>query len=290
MARTTPTCRRHLAEARGRARARRVQVARRARGARGATARRRRHRVDRQPRRGDRVGGAARRACARSSSSRRSASAAKVALIEAQGAELRRDGADMDEAKAAARALRARDGRVLLRGRRRARAVRRATQAIGDELLDELPEPPARSSCRSGTVRSRSASSARSPQRAPDAERIAVSAAEAPAMCGELARGPPGGLATAARRSPTASPSGSRSRSPSSELNPLVAALRARRGGGSSRPRSAPTRSAGSGSRARPPRRWRSRAASDLPRPARAHRHRPQHRRRVYRPDSHPRT
>ena len=36
-------------------------------------------------------------------------------------------------------------------------------EPIGDELLDELPDP-ARSSCRSGTARSRSASSARSPR------------------------------------------------------------------------------------------------------------------------------
>lgn len=53
------------------------------------------------------------------------AARAKVALIEAQGAELRVEGADMDEAKAAARAHAGGDRRVLLRGRRRTRTVRR---------------------------------------------------------------------------------------------------------------------------------------------------------------------
>ena len=56
-----------LPQAGGRARARRLQVARRAAGPRGLPRRRRRHRrhgVDGQPRRGDRLGGRADRACA----------------------------------------------------------------------------------------------------------------------------------------------------------------------------------------------------------------------------------
>jgi threonine dehydratase len=110
----------------------------------------------------------------------RDASAAKVALIEAQGAELYRGGDDMDEAKAAAREYADvndlyffEDGNEL--------AQFDGYEAIGDELLDELPEPGSvvvpvgNGALAIGVFRAVA-------RRAPDALRIAVAAAEAPAM------------------------------------------------------------------------------------------------------------
>jgi threonine dehydratase len=109
------------------------------------------------------------------------ASAAKVALIEAQGAELRRAGADMDEAKAAAKELAAREGWFLFEdGAEPAQFDGYA--AIGDELLDQLAEPPGsvvvpvgNGALAIGVFRAVAA-------RAPATERVAVSAARAPAM------------------------------------------------------------------------------------------------------------
>jgi threonine dehydratase len=109
------------------------------------------------------------------------ASAAKVALIELQGAELRRGGADMDEAKAAARELAEREGGFLFEdGAEPAQFDGYA--AIGDELLDQLTEPPGsvvvpvgNGALAIGVFRALAA-------RAPMTERVAVSAAGAPAM------------------------------------------------------------------------------------------------------------
>ncbi|HJX49473.1 MAG TPA: PLP-dependent lyase/thiolase [Gaiellaceae bacterium] len=109
------------------------------------------------------------------------ASAAKVALIELQGAELRRVGADMDEAKAAARELAEREGGFLFEdGAEPAQFDGYA--AIGDELLDQLTEPPGsvvvpvgNGALAIGVFRALAA-------RAPMTERVAVSAAGAPAM------------------------------------------------------------------------------------------------------------
>jgi threonine dehydratase len=109
------------------------------------------------------------------------ASAAKVALIEAQGAELRRAGSDMDEAKAAAKELAAREGWFLFEdGAERAQFDGYA--AIGDELLDQLAEPPGsvvvpvgNGALAIGVFRALAA-------RAPATERVAVSASGAPAM------------------------------------------------------------------------------------------------------------
>ncbi|HEX7525999.1 MAG TPA: pyridoxal-phosphate dependent enzyme [Gaiellaceae bacterium] len=109
------------------------------------------------------------------------ASAAKVALIEAQGAELRRAGADMDEAKAAACELAEREGWFLFEdGAEPAQFDGYA--AIGDELLDQLTEPPGsvvvpvgNGALAIGVFRALAA-------RAPTTERVAVSAAGAPAM------------------------------------------------------------------------------------------------------------
>jgi threonine dehydratase len=109
------------------------------------------------------------------------ASAAKVALIELQGAELRRVGADMDEAKAAARELSDREGWFLFEDGAEA-AQFDGYAAIGDELLDQLTEPPGsvvvpvgNGALAIGVFRALAA-------RAPMTERVAVSAAGAPAM------------------------------------------------------------------------------------------------------------
>ena len=70
------------------------------------------------------------------------ASAAKVALIQAQGAELYRVGADLDEAKAAARAYAAEhDAFFFEDGAEPAQFD--GYEAIGNELLEEFPEPAA---------------------------------------------------------------------------------------------------------------------------------------------------
>jgi len=108
------------------------------------------------------------------------ATAAKVALIEAQGAELRVEGADMDEAKAAARAHAAETGAFFFEdGAEPAQFDGYAR--IGHELLDALPEPAAvvvpvgNGALAIGVFRALA-------ERAPAAVRIAVAAAEAPAM------------------------------------------------------------------------------------------------------------
>jgi threonine dehydratase len=109
------------------------------------------------------------------------ASAAKVALIELQGAELRRVGADLDETKAAARELAEREGGFLFEDGAEA-AQFDGYAAIGDELLDQLTEPPGsvvvpvgNGALAIGVFRALAA-------RAPMTERVAVSAAGAPAM------------------------------------------------------------------------------------------------------------
>jgi threonine dehydratase len=108
------------------------------------------------------------------------ASAAKVALIQAQGAELYRVGADMDEAKAAARAYAAEhDAFFFEDGAEPAQFD--GYEAIGNELLDELPEPAAvvvpvgNGALAIGVLRAVA-------KRAPTALRVAVAAEEAPAM------------------------------------------------------------------------------------------------------------
>ena len=108
------------------------------------------------------------------------ASAAKVALIQAQGAELYRVGADVDEAKAAARAYAAEhDAFFFEDGAEPAQFD--GYEAIGNELLDELPEPGAvvvpvgNGALAIGVLRVIA-------KRAPDALRVAVAAEEAPAM------------------------------------------------------------------------------------------------------------
>ncbi len=110
----------------------------------------------------------------------RDASASKVALIEAQGAELHHVGADMDEAKAAARDYAADQGLYFFEDGNEP-AQFDGYEAIGDELLDELPEPGAvvvpvgNGALAIGVFRAVA-------RRAPNALRVAVAAAEAPAM------------------------------------------------------------------------------------------------------------
>jgi threonine dehydratase len=108
------------------------------------------------------------------------ASAAKLALIEKQGAELRHVGADMDEAKAAARAYADEAGAFFFEDGAEP-AQFSGYEAIGEELLDDVPEPGSvvvpvgNGALAIGVFRAVA-------RRAPNAERIAVSAAGAPAM------------------------------------------------------------------------------------------------------------
>ena len=104
----------------------------------------------------------------------------KVALVEAQGAELRVEGADMDEAKAAARAHAAETGAFFFEDGAEP-AQFDGYVRIGHELLGEVPRPAAvvvpvgNGALAVGVFRALA-------ERAPAAERIAVAAAEAPAM------------------------------------------------------------------------------------------------------------
>ena len=108
------------------------------------------------------------------------ASTAKVALIEAQGAGLRVEGSDLDEAKEAARAYAAEHAAFFFEDGAEP-AQFDGYEAIGDELLGEVPEPGAvvvpvgNGALAIGVFRALA-------RRAPAALRVAVSAAEAPAM------------------------------------------------------------------------------------------------------------
>jgi len=108
------------------------------------------------------------------------ASAAKLALIEAQGAELHRTGADVDEAKVAARAYAVENDAFFFEdGAERAQFD--GYEAIGEELLDELPDaaavvvPVGNGALAIGVFRALA-------RRAPGVLRVAVAAEEAPAM------------------------------------------------------------------------------------------------------------
>src|SRR5262249_4772755 len=105
---------------------------------------------------------------------------AKVALIEKHGAELRHAGADMDTAKAAARVYADEIGAFFFEdGAEPAQFA--GYEAIGDGLIDDVPEPgsvvvPVGNGALAIGVFRAVARGAR------NAERVAVSAAEAPAM------------------------------------------------------------------------------------------------------------
>jgi threonine dehydratase len=108
------------------------------------------------------------------------ASAAKLALIEAQGAELRQAGADMDAAKDAAREHAAEIGAFFFEDGAEP-AQLEGYESIGDELLDEIAEPGAvvvpvgNGALAIGVFRALA-------RRSPGTLRVAVAAAEAPAM------------------------------------------------------------------------------------------------------------
>lgn len=110
----------------------------------------------------------------------REASAAKLALIQAHGAELYRTGADLDEAKAAARAYAAEHDAFFFEDGAEPAQIE-GYEAIGEELLDELPDaaavvvPVGNGALAIGVFRALS-------RRAPGALRVAVAAEEAPAM------------------------------------------------------------------------------------------------------------
>jgi threonine dehydratase len=113
----------------------------------------------------------------------------KVALIATQGAELRVEGADMDEAKAAARTHAAETGAFFFEDGAEPAQFDGYAQ-IGHGLLDALPEPAAvvvpvgNGALAIGVFRALS-------ERAPSAQRIAVAAAEAPAMYDSWRAGEP---------------------------------------------------------------------------------------------------
>ena len=108
------------------------------------------------------------------------ASEAKVALVEAHGAELRVAGADMGEAKAAAHAYALEHDAFFFEDGAEPEQFS-GYEAIGDELLDELPDPGSvvvpvgNGALAIGVFRAVA-------RRAPAALRVAVSAVEAPAM------------------------------------------------------------------------------------------------------------
>jgi threonine dehydratase len=117
------------------------------------------------------------------------ASASKVALIQAQGAELRSVGADLDEAKAAARAYAAEHGAFFFEDGAEP-AQFEGYEAIGRELLEDVPEPGSvvvpvgNGALAIGVFRVVAAG-------APAALRVAVAAAEAPAMWESYRAGQP---------------------------------------------------------------------------------------------------
>src|SRR4051812_22122921 len=109
------------------------------------------------------------------------ASATKLARIEALGAEIRRAGADMDEAKEHARAeAEARGVPFFEDGAEPAQYEGYA--AIGHELLDQLQEPPAAVVVPVGNGALLGGIGRAVLERAPESLRVGVVAAEAPVM------------------------------------------------------------------------------------------------------------
>jgi threonine dehydratase len=109
------------------------------------------------------------------------ASAAKVALIEQQGAEVRYVGADVDEAKDAARELAEREGWFFFEDGAEP-AQFEGYAGIADELLDQLAEPPGSVVVPVGNGALAIGVLGAIARRAPQTERIAVAASAAPSM------------------------------------------------------------------------------------------------------------
>jgi threonine dehydratase len=109
------------------------------------------------------------------------ATRAKVELIEAQGAELRVVGRDMDDAKLAARDHAAETGAFFFEDGAEP-AQFEGYAGIGHELIDALPEPAAAVVVPVGNGALAIGVFRAFAERSPETERIAVAAAEAPAM------------------------------------------------------------------------------------------------------------
>jgi len=118
------------------------------------------------------------------------ASATKLARIEALGAELRREGIDMDEAKELARAEAERRGAPFFEdGAEPAQLDGYA--AIGDELLDQLAEPPAAVVVPTGNGALLGGIGRALLARSPETLRVGVVATEAPVMADSFDAGRP---------------------------------------------------------------------------------------------------
>jgi threonine dehydratase len=116
------------------------------------------------------------------------ASATKVGRIEAIGAELRREGADMDEAKELARAEAGRRGVPFFEdGAEPAQLDGYA--AIGEELLDQLEEPPSAVIVPTGNGALLGGIGRAVLARSPETLRVGVVAVEAPVMADSFEAG-----------------------------------------------------------------------------------------------------
>lgn len=125
------------------------------------------------------------------------ASAAKTALIDEQGAELRAVGADVDEAKEAARALAASAGWFFFEdGAEQAQFD--GYEAIAEELLDQLGEAPGSVVVPVGNGALAIGIFRALRRRSPATARVAVAAREAPAMWESWRAGRPVDSASAA--------------------------------------------------------------------------------------------
>jgi threonine dehydratase len=116
------------------------------------------------------------------------ASATKLARVEALGAELRREGADMDEAKELARAEAARRSVPFFEDGAEP-AQYDGYAAIGDELLDQLAEAPAAVLVPTGNGALLGGIGRAVLARSPETLRVGVVAAEAPVMADSFEAG-----------------------------------------------------------------------------------------------------
>ena len=251
---------RSLAEARGSERPRDVQVACGASGRAGARERRRRKPSSR-PRRAATAsrsrGRAARSGCGRSSSCRRSrirrssrcsrSSAPTSASPDAISTRRRTRGAPG----------RRREGLPFFEDGAEPLQYE-AYEAVGDEILDQLPAAPAGVVVPIGNGALAGGVAAALGRRAPAALRVGVVARSMPVMAESYEAGKPVDAPTSARRSPTGSRSGSRSRSRSSGCTRRSTGSSACRSARSRRRSSPATTPASRSSRRRRPRSRRS--------------------------------
>ena len=109
------------------------------------------------------------------------ASSAKLALMEDGGAEIRQTGADLDEAKAEARALASQKGLPFFEDGAEP-AQYEGYGAIADEILSQAPEPPTAILVPLGNGALLGGIGLATSRAAPTVERIGVAAKEAPVM------------------------------------------------------------------------------------------------------------